>query len=559
MNYIIFALAVYLGLQLIQWAIMTVNLWAVISTPIQMLLDDPIPKDLLPFLDTPVQQLGALGFLPAHDFSTISVLGHPDATILLTNPAAHTCAILTIASIPDPQFPFDVVFYTFFEDGATLATYNGIKHNIYDEFPNTVSLDPYVYSLAQQWEVHQHQLAQMAPAAAPQALTPADYLKTLDSYYAQYTQRMLSKKIWKEMAPRQYRMNLFPAARLAFQALRARRKANTWMSKRQQYNLQHHIEPMLPPVSIEVQVFQKLAHQKRHAATQKSKLQVLLLSLVVFIISFLWLLDLGQVLILVGAVMLHELGHLAAMRLFGYQNLSYFFLPFFGAAVTGQKTDATMLQKILVLFAGPLPGLALGLAAIPLYFGKPMPRPLVTLVLLLIVINYFNLLPFFPLDGGRIIHHLIFSIDPYVESAFKLLGAAAFLLAGFWLGDYILLAIGLLLSIITLANLPYTGIIRRLKKRPAISALAQQIAAGTAVAEDQALTVIFQDMHAIDLGHKPFPAKFAIANGIKEIVQNQPKMHLAVRLALIVFYFAVLIGIPILYIALTWISNWLAG
>jgi hypothetical protein len=41
--------------------------------------------------------------------------------------------------------------------------------------------------------------------------------------------------------------------------------------------------------------------------------------------------------ILVGVLLFHELGHYAGMRLFGYRDVRMFFIPFFGAAVSGKR------------------------------------------------------------------------------------------------------------------------------------------------------------------------------------------------------------------------------
>lgn len=41
------------------------------------------------------------------------------------------------------------------------------------------------------------------------------------------------------------------------------------------------------------------------------------------------------VLPVIGVLLFHELGHYVAMRLFGYRDVRMFFVPFFGAAVSG--------------------------------------------------------------------------------------------------------------------------------------------------------------------------------------------------------------------------------
>lgn len=149
--------------------------------------------------------------------------------------------------------------------------------------------------------------------------------------------------------------------------------------------------------------------------------------------------------ILIGVIFLHEIGHLLAMRFFGYQNSSIFFLPFFGAAATGYKHDATLAQKVWVLLAGPLPGILLGLIMAIAISKDPASVPdwqLETTVTL-IVVNLLNLLPIYPLDGGRIASLLVCRY-PYAEVLLKVF--AVILLVWFGRTDYAALIIGLLVA-----------------------------------------------------------------------------------------------------------------
>jgi hypothetical protein len=63
--------------------------------------------------------------------------------------------------------------------------------------------------------------------------------------------------------------------------------------------------------------------------------------------------------ILVGVLLFHETRHFIGMRLCGYEDVSMFFIPFFGAAVTGCKYRAPVWQQVVIVLLGPLPaGLA---------------------------------------------------------------------------------------------------------------------------------------------------------------------------------------------------------
>lgn len=131
---------------------------------------------------------------------------------------------------------------------------------------------------------------------------------------------------------------------------------------------------------------------------------------------------------LLAVIALHEGGHWLAMRWAGYQRQSVFFIPGLGGMATGEKADATPLQKVGVYLAGPMPGLLLGsgaLAAIGWEAAPPPPAWFMQLLLICLLVNAFNLLPLTPLDGGRVVEALLFTRLPVLRLVFALAGMGA--------------------------------------------------------------------------------------------------------------------------------------
>lgn len=135
-------------------------------------------------------------------------------------------------------------------------------------------------------------------------------------------------------------------------------------------------------------------------------------------------------------LLVHELGHYAAMRAFGYRDLSIFFLPLLGAAATGRKDTAPPWQQLVILLAGPVPGLLLALAGGLAYFAAVGSAGAATLppwalsfalecIVIALVVNALNLLPIMPLDGGRIAELLFFARYPRASFVFFGVGVAA--------------------------------------------------------------------------------------------------------------------------------------
>jgi len=104
---------------------------------------------------------------------------------------------------------------------------------------------------------------------------------------------------------------------------------------------------------------------------------------------------------IVLTVLLHEVGHFVAMWLRGYSNLNMFFIPFIAGAVSGSKKNATPADELIMLLAGPAPGLLLGCLLYWLDNYLPLTAAR-QFALWLVALNLLNLLPIWPLDGGRI-------------------------------------------------------------------------------------------------------------------------------------------------------------
>ena len=132
---------------------------------------------------------------------------------------------------------------------------------------------------------------------------------------------------------------------------------------------------------------------------------------------------------IIPVLVLHEGGHWVAMRLFRYRNLRMFFIPLFGAAVTGQNWNVPGWKKALVSLAGPLPGIALGvvLGIASLVLKHPW---LNHAALALLLLNGLNLLPILPLDGGHVLQDTLFCRNRWLDGAFRLLAILGLVLLG---------------------------------------------------------------------------------------------------------------------------------
>ncbi len=189
-----------------------------------------------------------------------------------------------------------------------------------------------------------------------------------------------------------------------------------------------------PINAFEQQVLNELEQLRNPRGNWAKTIALLVISAMLFVALGMRDSPVAFIVLLVGAVFFHELGHYLGMKLFGYRNVRMFFIPFFGAAVSGQNCRAKGYQEAIVTLLGPVPGLivAAGLLLLARHpgFDHEMRLELVRAALLFGFLNAFNLLPIYPLDGGRLLNQLLFSRNRYLEVVFQLVAALALIAYG---------------------------------------------------------------------------------------------------------------------------------
>ena len=117
--------------------------------------------------------------------------------------------------------------------------------------------------------------------------------------------------------------------------------------------------------------------------------------------GFAYLLSWQGGLMVIFALLVHELGHLLAYRMIGQPWGRLIFLPFLGAIAMPRLPFETQGQAVFAALMGP--GVSSLLAIGCALWGMASTPPNATVVLLglfTVAINFFNLLPAEPLDGG---------------------------------------------------------------------------------------------------------------------------------------------------------------
>lgn len=178
----------------------------------------------------------------------------------------------------------------------------------------------------------------------------------------------------------------------------------------------------------------KLAKVAKLAALAKPLLVAGSVTLSVFSYSF--FMGVSLAIGFVAMIMIHELGHVAAIKQKGFKASVPVFIPFLGAAIFMPKMEKRG-DEAYVAFGGPLIGTAGAVVVLIMALAWPGGSAfLAALAFIAILINLFNLIPISPLDGGR--------ITQAVGPAFKYVGGLMLLGLTVWLQSPSLLVIWLI-------------------------------------------------------------------------------------------------------------------
>ena len=104
---------------------------------------------------------------------------------------------------------------------------------------------------------------------------------------------------------------------------------------------------------------------------------------------------------LVLLLLVHELGHYAALRRYGHQSTAPMFLPFLGAVIGMKRPPMSAVQEAVFALAGPVAG-AGGSIVVLMWAHLGASQLLTGLAYSGFLLNLFNLLPVLPFDGGRV-------------------------------------------------------------------------------------------------------------------------------------------------------------
>ena len=369
-------------------------------TPITRQQLDPGALELLTSLD---DSLAAAGFRHLGFAQTNPVLTYYDKATpysVFVNDGIPAYAIVRPRLLPYYTMVVDLQLETALESGIDLATFNMPIPRALIPPATRVEAVPGA-NIATLVECHQRRIAAAAAQSLPVRHTGFEdalerLLASLKELRAYCRERGWTRATSDSSLDRFTLLGAFTLARSSFRVIGARRKSAKIVR-----SMPTEAERRLRVEADMLSVTAVAENPEPVPGTPWALIVVAVATALVSLVAMGWLWNFYVAAVVLAAVAFHEAGHAAAMRRFGYRDVHIFFVPLLGALTTGRPATASVRDRLVVLLAGPVPGLWLGLILAVLektYFPGLLLRVAAPVLL---VLNGLNLLPFTPLDGGR--------------------------------------------------------------------------------------------------------------------------------------------------------------
>jgi Zn-dependent protease/tetratricopeptide (TPR) repeat protein len=495
-----------------------------------------IPAHLVPMFDEAEATLLPLGFEFSHCEAHTSMFTAPDFerySRVYYHAEQRTYATVSDADLPEWSGPWMIDLLTYMGDGTTFCTVDGRIHGFY-KVPAWFKLeDSNTHDFQEQWAYHQRRLSEtdQNPIAIP-----------LDGYFEH--QRQFHEEIYEQWAQSgrpgpdgRFRFRPQPAYTFTRQLL-------SGMQKRQI----RIVQKKLPPLSSDSAfIGANMAAYDRNEAERRSvrhdrglKACAFLVSMALFCIVFGLMLGWNILPLLVGVLLIHELGHVVGMKVCGYKDPQILFVPFLGAMAAGTKDNPSTSQRLLVLLLGPMPGIILGFAML-FVIWRTGDESWQFAAAFAIVLNYINLLPMTPLDGGRVIETLFLKRFPMGQFSFLLVSTMLFILGAVAFRDPVLIFVSIILLMSLRAKFIWGKAARYVEARLPPEA-----------DHHRQLYWIFTALSDPAIRSKPYVNRYQLARGLHDHLKGAPASAAAMAIGTAIYLFCLVAPILLPVSFLIW-------
>ena len=147
---------------------------------------------------------------------------------------------------------------------------------------------------------------------------------------------------------------------------------------------------------------------------------------------------------LILAFLLYEYGHVAAFLVCGHSDARFRLIPLLGGVAISSRSPASHDRQIFISLMGSaicLAPMCLSFALADLIYARQprMAEGLAIFATVLAALNFLNLLPLWPLDGGRIVQVLVYTISPRATCTVSIIMSSLALVAALKMHNFLLM------------------------------------------------------------------------------------------------------------------------
>jgi Zn-dependent protease len=146
-------------------------------------------------------------------------------------------------------------------------------------------------------------------------------------------------------------------------------------------------------------------------------------------------------LVIMVQLFIHEYGHIWAMKRCGIKTKGIYFIPFFGGAAVASESFKTRWDEVYIAMMGPVFGFMCAAASYAMWLITDLPF-YAAASSWMAMLNVVNLIPINPLDGGRVMKSMIFSMKRTAGLIYMVLGILATFTVAVMFGMWTLVILG---------------------------------------------------------------------------------------------------------------------
>lgn len=495
-----------------------------------------------------INSLESLGFEFHHCQYTLDILCHQRNdkwTLVLFNKETSTYAEISPASSFLDLPGYEIDFWSIGSDGTALITMNGRGHTILCGITNAEIHDPMAITLPQVYQSHLEERRDVFGKKALTAPPSEKYVKIQQKLFDGYFLNLLNERAAVSTGNNEFRITFAKARRLLPQVLRGQKRLRKLLhdklvsEDRQSDTLEPEEKIVMTGhnFSVEAEVHSYLrmrSVQERTPGGITARLVLLFLIISLTYYAFNLTFTVYSIFILIGVFALHEIGHIATMLLFGYRNYQILFLPVFVDTTRKEKETPAIWKQVIVYLMGPVPGIVLGIMLLGLSQEYDV-NWLYEVAVVLLVVNYINLLPVPPLDGGHLIRFTIMERFPSGKLILAGMGGIAFAAGGWYLAEPVFWVLALILF----STLPWSAL-----EAGILSELFQPTSDFEKLDRTQRLKCLFETFRQPRFSKLQYLQKFNLVKGLSDTLLTPDQLGRLGALGLNAIYLGALLLTP---------------